>query len=538
MIVQYIYFLSISFIITFILMPLGFKIIRQYNFYDTPSLDRKIHTSNVMNAGGVIVFSGVVVTLGIFLYHYPIYAHILLPFLGGLSTIFTMGLVDDKNDLSPNIKLLTQIISSFLFIILAEQYIPFNFVFFDSKIASIFLTVFFMVSVINAFNLIDGLDGLATGLGIISIISLSTIYFSEINYFFFSITGALFAFLRRNSYPAKIFLGDTGSYVLGYCVSTMIILSMNSIHSDLNLNIFYFCLLVGIPIIDIVYTFFRRLISHSALFEGDKKHVHHLLLGYGIEHKNIVFILYILHSLLAIIGLILIGINIDIYFLILIVFLITYQLINIFTPPKFNFKIFFEKLTILNTAYVYFFISLIISLYLLAIINSINVYNENILNLSFLSLFISLLFILDRRTRSNNNIDFSIAFSSCMIIAYTFYNSNIGGDSNWTIFISQYLWYLIIAGLFLSFFGLLKKDNNLFESPSEYLIIFSILILGSIPNIFNEMELSTIRLFILKAIALILVFKIILQDKIIRKYNVIHFMGILAILIILSYNIS
>ena len=114
------------------------------------------------------------------------------------------------------------------------------------------------------------------------------------------------------------------------------------------------------------------------------------------------------------------------------------QLINIFTPPKFNFKIFFEKLTILNTAYVYFFISLIISIYLLAIINSINVYNESILNLSFLSLFISLLFILDRRTRSNNNIDFSIAFSSCMIIAYMFYNSNIAGDSNWAIFISQY----------------------------------------------------------------------------------------------------
>ena len=106
MIVQYIYFLSISFIITFILMPLGFKIIRQYNFYDKPSLDRKIHSSNIMNGGGMIVFSGVVITLGIFLYYYPIYAHTLLPFLAGLSTIFTMGLVDDKNDLSPNIKLL------------------------------------------------------------------------------------------------------------------------------------------------------------------------------------------------------------------------------------------------------------------------------------------------------------------------------------------------------------------------------------------------------------------------------------------------
>ena len=182
--------------------------------------------------------------------------------------------------LSPKIKLLAQVVSATIFISLSNEFIKINF--FDSNLFSVLFTIFFIISVVNAYNLIDGLDGLASGLAIISIFSLLILFESSFSIIFYSIIGILFAFLRRNSYPAKIFLGNTGSYMLGYSVAVLsvLIISKTQIY-DMNFYIHIMCVIlcIGLPIIDTTYAFLRRLWNGERIFKADKKHLHHIILS-------------------------------------------------------------------------------------------------------------------------------------------------------------------------------------------------------------------------------------------------------------------
>ena len=123
---DYIYYFLFSFAITFILMPFGLKIIRRFNIVDKPD-ERKIHTLEISTGGGIIIFIGILLSSLIFLFNFSEYASITFPYLIGLLIIFVMGLMDDQNDLSPRVKLLTQIIASIIFIALSQQYINFYF---------------------------------------------------------------------------------------------------------------------------------------------------------------------------------------------------------------------------------------------------------------------------------------------------------------------------------------------------------------------------------------------------------------------------
>ena len=527
----YLYYFLASFSATFILMPFGLKMIRKLNFVDRPN-DRKVHNFETPTGGGVIIFVGILLSLSVFSFSFGKYLDLSFSYFLGLLIIFIMGLMDDKNDLSPKIKLLAQIISATIFISLSKQFILFDFV--DNKFVSVLLTIFFIISVINAYNLIDGLDGLASGLAIITISSLILVLNSDFKIIFYSIIGILFAFLRRNSYPAKIFLGDTGSYMLGYSIAILAVLVFNQPSSNFLLNNSYSILIlilcIGLPLIDTTYAFLRRLYNGENIFKADKKHIHHILLSYKISHKNSVSILYIIQSLFSIVFLFLLEFQFNSIYLFVISLFVLKHILTICDIRPNSFSIIFQKIKILNSAYIYFFFSIIILLHLISIQNSQAIFNLNFLYASLLVLFINLLFILDKRTRRNNNIDISIVSSSIIMLYFCF--SPADGDyENWIFIIKSYVWYPIGIGLILSLFGMFKEKNDLLESPTEYLILFYIAII--MPIAFSDF----VNLFFLKLIIILIIYKIVLQDKVIREFNIIHFINICMLFFLILYNI-
>ena len=169
---------------------------------------------------------------------------------------------------------------------------------------------------------------------------------------------------------------------------------------------------------------------------------------------------------------------------------------------------------------------------MVAVQNSQSIFNSNFLYLTLITLFINLLFILDKRTRENNNIDVSILVSSAIVIYFCFMSSstNTSNDS-WIFFITDFIWYPITFGIILSLFSLFKEKNDLLESPTEYLILFYVCIIMPI-----TMSVP-ITLYFLKIIITLIMYKIILQDKVIREFNIIHFMNILILFILIINNI-
>ena len=170
---------------------------------------------------------------------------------------------------------------------------PFN-GYFYLGVLGIPFTIFWIVAVTNAVNLIDGLDGLASGVSIIALITFAVISYQmdqlTVALLSISLAGALFGFLRYNFFPAKIFLGDSGSMFIGFMVA---VLATFGLLKGVTLVAFIIPILVlGVPIFDTCFAIFRRYCEHQPIFQADKKHIHHRLLGCGLSHKQTVLVIY------------------------------------------------------------------------------------------------------------------------------------------------------------------------------------------------------------------------------------------------------
>ena len=161
---------------------------------------------------------------------------------------------------------------------------------------SILLTVFWIVGITNSINLIDGMDGLACGLILLSCVTLSFIYLErnmvEASFLAVILTGSVFGFLIFNFPPAKIILGDTGSLPLGLLISLITLLPLSQKHTD---EIYYLIPIITllIPILDTTFAFFRRLFKGVSPFSKDAQHLHHRLAKLGFSPLKTIFILFI-----------------------------------------------------------------------------------------------------------------------------------------------------------------------------------------------------------------------------------------------------
>jgi len=319
---KYLIYIFLSVSISLVLTPLVRLLSKKANIYDVAS-ERKIHRNPTPLLGGIPIFISLNLTLLIGYFLNNVYIREFLsdkwkPLLLCQIIILAMGIFDDIIKLQPRLKFLIQIFAGSLLLFFGIGIYDITNPFSDGLIhlglLSIPITILWVVGITNALNLIDGLDGLAAGTSLIICIAFFGIsfFFQNIGISFVSLilAGSVLGFLRYNFHPAKIFLGDSGSLLLGFLLA---VLSIQGSYKGATLvAVLAPILVLGFPIMETFLSMIRRFLrsvhmvdypngngkfkalflNGFAMFEADKDHVHHRLLNLGFSHRRVVLILY------------------------------------------------------------------------------------------------------------------------------------------------------------------------------------------------------------------------------------------------------
>jgi UDP-GlcNAc:undecaprenyl-phosphate/decaprenyl-phosphate GlcNAc-1-phosphate transferase len=293
--------LSISFTITFLAIPVIINVAEMKKLFDVPDA-RKIHQVAITPLGGIGIFAGFV--FGCLLTISFKDSSEFQYFIAATMVIFFLGLKDDILVLSPIKKFIGQVLAAFLIIYYGRIQIRSMHGFFGihelPEMFSLLISYFSVIVIINSFNLIDGVDGLAASLGLMSA-ALFGIYFvmahMEPYYVLaFSLCGSLLAFLIFNFQPAKIFMGDTGSLLIGAINAILVLKFIDPGEGPEFVNPIMASPAIGftillIPLLDTLRVFAIRIFKRRSPFSPDRNHIHHLLLDRGLSHRTITLLL-------------------------------------------------------------------------------------------------------------------------------------------------------------------------------------------------------------------------------------------------------
>lgn len=333
--------LLLSFIFGFLFIPKLISLCHDKGLYKKIT-SRDVHHQNIPNIGGVAVFLSVFLGLASFFLldkNYFIDSGVLLFFFSAI-IIFLLGLYDDIANIGFAFKFFIQFFLAYLIIFICDIKIDsfyglFNL--YDSFpiLLKIFSTIVF-VFIINSFNLVDGIDGLAVLLAIFYIIIFSIIFFLNSNYFDFILSliilFSLFAFYIYNKPNAKIFLGDSGSLFVGFLIAyfSIKLCNMPILGSETVNPVFILCIL-SYPSIDALRVFTLRILNNKSPFVADKNHIHHYLISMGTKQLHISFIALTYSSILIVICFSIIDcINFSFYLMIFIAILLLILLFAFF----------------------------------------------------------------------------------------------------------------------------------------------------------------------------------------------------------------
>ncbi|TJX13392.1 undecaprenyl/decaprenyl-phosphate alpha-N-acetylglucosaminyl 1-phosphate transferase [Tissierella creatinini] len=286
----------IAIIISLILTPLIRKFAFKIGAIDIPKDERRVHKEPMPLMGGLAIYFAVVITSLIFI---PIDKTLISVLVGG-TIILISGMIDDRKGMSPKLKLLFQIVAG-LVLIAGDVKVDFftnPFTINNDLIylnwLSIPITLFWVVGITNTLNLIDGLDGLAAGVAMISALSLTFVAekfgYTTVILISAIVAGSTLGFLPFNFNPAKIFMGDTGALFLGFMLAAVSIEGV--MKSVATIAFIVPIIILGVPIFDTTFAIFRRLLSGRSIMSADKGHLHHRLLARGFSQKKTVLILY------------------------------------------------------------------------------------------------------------------------------------------------------------------------------------------------------------------------------------------------------
>ena len=288
-----------------IVTPLLRRFCERYGLVSAPDGDRHIHQTAVPRLGGVAIFLSVVIALSSLVLVQnqltetlraelkPILALLVCGLL-----VLMLGIYDDLRGANATVKFLGLSAVTLLFYALGGRIsglsIPFIGQVTLHPFVGCLLTLVWVVGVANAFNLIDGIDGLATGSALFSSLVLLTLSLIQgkalVAVGALVLTGALAGFLRYNFNPASIFLGDSGSLFVGFALAALSVLGMQKASTAVAVAIPI--LAFGLPVVDTSVTIARRFISGKPIFKGDREHIHHKLLARGWSQRRVVFVLY------------------------------------------------------------------------------------------------------------------------------------------------------------------------------------------------------------------------------------------------------
>ena len=301
----------IALILVLVLTPIFRKVAFKINFVDKPNY-RKSHFTAIPLIGGFMVFLASTIALTISKFFEPDFQQI-SPLIIGSFVLLVMGIIDDKVNLRASIKLVIQLgVAIFVYLsgIKIESLFGILGVYEIPDFLKFTLTVLIITGTVNAFNLSDGIDGLAGGLAIIGFTSFSIIALIHKQYLFASlfltIIGALIGFLKFNlSKKRKIFMGDAGSLFLGYIlvVSGIMLIQESNKTSDITRTLSTVIGVLILPVIDSIRVYRQRIQKGFSPFRADKTHLHHLLLGLKLEHKKATLVIVITAVTLLLISL-------------------------------------------------------------------------------------------------------------------------------------------------------------------------------------------------------------------------------------------
>ncbi len=287
---------ALSLLLTTVLVPVFIRYAVTLRLVDEPSDHRKIHDHSVPRSGGLAIVIGVFVSL---LFWVGFDSDYLMLFLA-TSTIVVFGVLDDTIDLGYRRKILGQAIATVILLAsgVVIRQVPFMGLEVMPAWLSYPLTFVFVLGITNAVNLSDGLDGLAAGNSLLSLCFLAFLglYIGELTIALlaFTVAGGLLGFLRFNTHPARVFMGDTGSQFLGFiCASLAIMVTQ---HEAAPFSPFLLVIILGLPVLDTATVITLRFLQGRFIFSPDQSHLHHQFLKLGFKHYEVVAILYAIQA--------------------------------------------------------------------------------------------------------------------------------------------------------------------------------------------------------------------------------------------------
>ncbi|MCR3921543.1 MAG: undecaprenyl/decaprenyl-phosphate alpha-N-acetylglucosaminyl 1-phosphate transferase [Firmicutes bacterium] len=296
---QYLLLFCLAFFVSYIVTPLTARLAFIVGAVDRPNM-RKVHDSIMPRLGGIAIFAGFSLATAV----YSIQNNQIPGIMLGGVVILLIGIADDIRDISPKVKLLGQCLAA---LVVVQYGIQIEFIhnvfagYLQVDYLTVPLSVFWIVAVTNAVNLIDGLDGLASGITAIALTTFAVIaYQSGQNAVFvlsIILVGAVLGFLRFNFFPAKIFLGDSGSMFLGFMLA--VLPTYGVVKGATAYALIIPIIILAVPLLDTGYAIIRRYLEKKPIFQADRQHIHHRLLNHGLSHLQAVLMIYAISVFLS-----------------------------------------------------------------------------------------------------------------------------------------------------------------------------------------------------------------------------------------------
>ena len=310
-------FLS-AFFLVLIATPSLIKVAKLKHLVDEPSEERKLHRRSIPTIGGIMIFAGTIIGYSLWfpskegwifgLNYDPIGALNEFKYLvASMFILFFLGLKDDIIGVSPSKKLLVHLLIGFILVFVADIRITQFWGLFEVDSLpywlSLALTLFVYIVIVNAINLIDGVDGLAAGIGFIASLTFGFWFYKTedqpLTLLAMGLAGSLLGFLIYNFQPAKLFMGDSGSLIIGVILFVlavkMIEFPTKRIHplmSSIPKPVMAMAIL-SYPLIDTLRVFILRILRGRSPFSADRNHIHHKLLALGLSHRQTSLALYL-----------------------------------------------------------------------------------------------------------------------------------------------------------------------------------------------------------------------------------------------------
>ena len=308
----------VAFAVTYVMVPVSKRIAKLVGAIDYPS-NRRVNTEPVPRCGGIAMYLGLLagvftVFLGLRFFGWELNDLYMLTDVNyivlylGVTIVFTVGLVDDITQLPPMAKFIGQLAGSLVVVLsgvtigtvrmaVTGDYIELGWL--DYPLSVLYLVVF-----INITNLIDGLDGLASGVVAIVASALLYIVVTRGNMIFafacVAVIAVCLAFLRYNFFPASVFMGDSGSMLLGLVIGIVSIIGVARTQSFVIMAVPL--AIAGVPVLDTISAIVRRLRGHQSIGQADMNHIHHRLMRSGLSQKRSVALLWTCSAILAVAG--------------------------------------------------------------------------------------------------------------------------------------------------------------------------------------------------------------------------------------------